>query len=164
MPLEIVLGLGGTGPSFASRQYSLDEILAALGRSSLEARYRTQAGVLWVPACQADVFFVTLEKDEQHYSPQTLYRDYAISPELFHWESQNATREAGETGQRYINHSARGTHVLLFARQTRDESGYTFLGPMQYQSHRGERPMAITWKLARPMPADFFRDARVAAG
>ena len=163
-PLETVLGWEEPVPLSLHAKYSLDEILAALGRSSLEARYRTQAGVLWVPSCRADVFFVTLEKDERHYSPQTLYRDYAISPDLFHWESQNATREAGVTGQRYINHLARGTHVLLFARQTRDESGYTFLGPMQYQSHRGERPMAITWKLARPMPADFFRDARVAAG
>jgi superfamily II DNA or RNA helicase/HKD family nuclease len=163
-PLEEVLGWREPVPLALHAQYSLDETLAALGRSSLGARFRTQAGVLWVPSCQADVFFVTLEKDERHYSPQTLYRDYAISPELFHWESQNATRESGETGRRYINHVADGSHILLFARQTRERSGYTFLGPMQYQSHRGERPMAITWKLLRPMPADFFRQARVAAG
>lgn len=163
-PLEEVLGSKEPIPLSLHAKYSLDEVLAALGRSSLEARFRTQAGVLWVSSCQADVFFVTLEKNEKHYSPQTLYRDYAISPELFHWESQNSTRESGKIGQRYINHAARGTHVLLFARQTRERSAYTFLGPMQYQSHRGERPMAITWKLLRPMPADFFREARVAAG
>ncbi len=163
-PLEEVLGWSESVPLALHAEYSLDEVLAALGRSSLEARFRTQAGVLWVSSCNVDVFFVTLEKDERHYSPQTLYRDYAISPEFFHWESQNTTREAGETGQRYINHAARGTHVLLFARQRREHSAYTFLGPMHYQSHTGERPMAITWKLLRPMPADFFREARVAAG
>lgn len=163
-PLEDVLGWDKPIPLSLHARYSLDEILAALGRSSLEARFRTQAGVLWVPSCQADVFFVTLDKDEKHYSPQTLYRDYAISPDLFHWESQNSTREAGETGLRYINHAARGTHVFLFVRQTRERGGYTFLGPMQYQVHHGERPMAITWKLLRPMPADFYREARVAAG
>ena len=163
-PLEDVLSWEEPTPLSLHAQYSLDEVLAALGRSTLGARFRTQAGVLWVPSCPADIFFVTLEKDEAHYSPQTLYRDYAISPELFHWESQNSTRETGETGLRYINHVARGTHILLFARQTRKRAGYTFLGPMEYQSHRGERPMAITWKLFRPMPADFFREARVAAG
>ncbi len=163
-PLEDVLGWEEPIPLSLHAQYSLDEVLAALGRSTLDARFRTQAGVLWVPSCMADVFFVTLEKDEAHYSPQTLYRDYAISPDLFHWDSQNSTRESGGIGQRYINHVARGTHILLFARLTRARSGYTFLGPMQYQSHRGERPMAITWKLVRPMPADFFREARVAAG
>ena len=163
-PLEDVLSWEEPTPLSLHAQYSLDEVLAALGRSTLGARFRTQAGVLWVPSCPADIFFVTLEKDEAHYSPQTLYRDYAISPELFHWESQNSTRETGETGLRYINHVTRGTHILLFARQTRKRAGYTFLGPMEYQSHRGERPMAITWKLFRPMPADFFREARVAAG
>ena len=29
---------------------------------------------------QADAFFVTLRKTERHYSPTTLYQDYAISP------------------------------------------------------------------------------------
>jgi superfamily II DNA or RNA helicase len=167
-PLEKVLGWREPVPLSVHARYSLDEILAALGRSTLEARFRTQAGVLWLPGSRADVFFVTLEKDEEHYSPQTLYRDYAISPELFHWESQNTTREGSEAGQRYVNHSARGSHVLLFARQSKERGGhhraYTFLGPMFYQSHRGERPMAITWKLLHPMPADFFHEARVAAG
>lgn len=163
-PLEVVLRWGEPVPLAVHAQYSLDEVLAAVGRSTLERRFRTQAGVLWLPECNADVFFVTLNKDEKHYSPQTLYKDYAISPDLFHWESQNSTREGSPTGRRYIEHVVRGSHVLLFARQTRDRGAYTFLGPMTYQEHRGERPMAITWRLMRPMPADFFRDARVAAG
>jgi hypothetical protein len=65
--------------------------------------------------------------------------------------------------------TARGARdVLLFARRSRTEAGrtaaYTFLGPVDYVSHRGERPMGITWRLRRPMPADFFREAGVAAG
>jgi len=31
-------------------------------------------------------------------------------------------------------------------------------------SHEGSRPIAIRWRLRRPMPDDFFREAKVAAG
>lgn len=162
--LDGVLGWAEPVPLSIHAQYTLDEALAAVGRSTLETKYRTQAGVLWVPACRADLLFVTLEKDPKHYSLNTRYKDYAISPELFHWQSQNATRETGTTGARYINHEKMGSHILLFARKAPDEGSYMFLGPARYVEHRGERPMSITWKMSRPMPADFFREARVAAG
>ena len=48
-------------------------------------------GVLYVPELNVDAFFVTLTKSEADYSPTTMYRDYPISPTLFHWESQNQT-------------------------------------------------------------------------
>ena len=35
-----------------------------------------------------DVFLITLTKTEKRFSPTTRYRDYAISRNLFHWESQ----------------------------------------------------------------------------
>ena len=35
-----------------------------------------------------DVFFVTLNKLEKDFSELTLYKDYAISDSLFHWQSQ----------------------------------------------------------------------------
>ncbi|MCA1733997.1 MAG: DUF3427 domain-containing protein, partial [Acidobacteria bacterium] len=85
-------------------RYSLDEAMAAIGRSTLEKPVRLQGGVLWDPGTNADYFFITLEKSEKHYSPTTRYRDYAISPDLSHWESQSTTREASDTGQRYIHH------------------------------------------------------------
>ena len=78
------------------------------------------------------------------------------------------TREAGDTGQRYIHHRESGSNVLLFVRRRRKDgnrtAAYTFLGAVDYVEHRGERPMAITWRLRRPMPADFYREAKVAAG
>jgi hypothetical protein len=102
------------------------------------------------------------------YSPATLYKDYAISPTLFHWESQSATSQASATGQRYIHHRERGSNVLLFVRQRRVQDGltmpYTFLGPLDYVSHQHERPIQFVWHLQRPMPADFFRQVKVAAG
>lgn len=97
-----------------------------------------------------------------------MYNDFAISPSLFHWESQSTTSEASPTGQRYIRHQQQGSNVLLFARRSAKVRGrgapFTFLGPVDYVSHKGERPMAITWQLRRSMPADFFRQAKVAAG
>jgi hypothetical protein len=41
---------------------------------------------------------------------------------------------------------------------------YTFLGPARYVSHSGEKPIAIVWELARPIPADLYAEAKLAAG
>jgi hypothetical protein len=111
---------------------------------------------------------VTLEKSEREYSPSTLYKDYAISPTLFHWESQSTTTQQSRTGQRYIHHRNRGGNILLFVRPRKKQDGrtmpYTFLGAADYVSHKGDRPISFVWKLRRPMPADFFRQAKVASG
>lgn len=41
---------------------------------------------------------------------------------------------------------------------------YTCLGDVHYQSHTGERPMSITWRLARPIPGHWLQVyARLAA-
>ena len=89
--------------------------------------------------------------------PTTMYRDYPISPRLFHWESQNATSVASPVGQRYLNGSST---VLLFCRiEHKGEyeiAPYVLLGPASYVSHEGECPMAITWRLNYPLPGDLF--------
>lgn len=155
-------------PLSVHARHSLVEILAAFGRIEPGKYYLPREGVLQDEATSSDLFFVTLEKSERHYSPTTRYRDYAIAPDLFHWESQSTTTERSPTGQRYIHHRERGSHVLLFVRQTKHDGDrttpYTFLGPVDYVSHKGERPIQFVWRLRRPMPADFFRQAKVAAG
>jgi hypothetical protein len=147
---------------------SLDEILAAFGRLRFDRSGRLRQGIDVDRITGSDLFFVTLEKAEDHYSPTTMYRDYAVSPDLFHWESQSTTSVESPTGQRYLNHSAEGTHVFLFVRQRKHEAGrtapYTCLGAADYVSHKGSRPIAITWRLRKPMPEDFFREAKLAAG
>ncbi|MBA3840207.1 MAG: DUF3427 domain-containing protein, partial [Thermoleophilaceae bacterium] len=114
-----------------------------------------------------DVFFVDLRKAERDYSPTTMYRDYAINRELFHWESQSRQTPRQRTVQRYINHQAEGTRVLLFVREGKNfEMGtqtFNFLGPVSYVEHRGERPVAFTWRLLRPMPEELFEVARSVA-
>ena len=147
-------------------QYQREEILAALDYASIERKANSfREGVLHVSELNIDAFFVTLKKSEADYSPTTMYRDYPISPTLFHWESQSTTRVASNTGQRYVNGTS---HVLLFVReQQKNEFGtapYLFLGQARYVAHRGEMPIALTWRLDRAMPSDFFTSATVAAG
>lgn len=155
-------------PLWVHCRYSIDELLAAVGRVSLSRPpANDREGVRFAEEERADVFNFTLSKSEPDYSPTTLYRDYAISPELVHWESQSTTSPESPTGQRYINHLAQGTRVMLFCRETNDgEFGarpYFFLGPARYVAHTGSRPMAITWKLDHAMPADFFEAASMLA-
>lgn len=145
-------------------RYTRQEVVAALGA---EGPKSPQAGVLWVPQARSDVFFVDLRKSERDYSPTTMYRDYAISRELFHWESQWRQHTGQPAVQRYINHRRERTNVLLFVRESkRFELGttpYTFLGPVEYVDHRGERPVAFTWRLPVPMPEELFEVARSVA-
>ena len=97
-----------------------------------------------------------------------MYRDYAITPDLFHWESQNSTRADSEAGQRYIRHRETGQRIVLLVRDRQKDdinetAPFLCLGDVSYVSHRGERPMAITWKLERPMPGAVFASASVVA-
>jgi hypothetical protein len=149
--------------------YRREEVLAALGWASMSGRkaHGHAQGVAWAEATQTDALLVNLRKTERDFSPTTMYRDYAISPEQFHWESQNSTTVASEPGQRYLHHRERGTHVALFVRETpTDDLGpapFLCLGTCTYDSHTGERPIAITWRLRRPMPGETFRSASVVA-
>ena len=34
---------------------------------------------------------------------------------------------------------------------------YTFLGTVNYVKHNGSRPMNITWKLDKPIPAKYLK-------
>jgi len=157
--LDIPLNLHG--------HYSRQEVIAAFGFATGAKPKITQGGVLWVPQAVSDVFFVDLLKAERDYSPTTMYRDYAISRELFHWESQSRQSPRQPTVRRYIEHAERGTNVLLFVcEQRRDPLGtaaFHFLGPVSYVQHEGERPVAFTWRLQTPMPEELFEVARSVA-
>src|SRR5690606_8554327 len=102
------------------------------------------------------LFKFTLDKTSGGFSPTTRYRDYAISRELIHWESQGVTRADSDTGRRYQHHASRGSSVMLFARLRNDDRAFWFLGPATYVTHESEQPMAITWRLAHALPGDLF--------
>ena len=140
--------------------YTRDQLLVAL---DFLKPATVREGVKWLPEKQLDVFFVTLNKADKDYSPTTMYNDYSINESLFHWQSQSTTAADSPTGQRYIHHRERGSKVLLFVREFKTDrmtggtEAYTFLGTANYVKHEGSKPMNITWKLDRPIPAKFLK-------
>ena len=140
--------------------YTRDQLLVAM---DFLKPATVREGVKWLPEKQLDVFFVTLNKADKDYSPTTMYHDYSINENLFHWQSQSTTAADSPTGQRYIHHQERGSKVLLFVREfkadriTGGAGAYTFLGTANYVKHNGSKPMNITWKLDRPIPAKFLK-------
>lgn len=156
-------------PIYSHATYRREEVLAALGIAKLGGRdAKHREGVAWSPETATDAFFVTLNKDEKNHSATTMYRDYALSEELFHWESQNSTSSASPVGRRYLDRQSRGSQIVLFTREyAEDASGmtmpYTCLGQVDYVQHSGEKPIAIMWKLQRPMPADVYAVGKAVA-
>lgn len=138
--------------------YTRDQLLVALDFMNPNS---VREGVKWLPEKQVDVLFVTLNKSDKDYSPTTMYNDYSINEELFHWQSQSTTTDTGSVGQRYINHRKRGSRVLLFVREYKSDmvgaAPYTFLGTVNYVKHNGSRPMNITWRLDKPIPAKYLK-------
>ncbi len=140
--------------------YTRDQLLVAL---DFMKPATVREGVKWLPDKKLDVFFVTLNKADKDYSPTTMYNDYSINSELFHWQSQSTTAAESPTGQRYIHHQERGSRVLLFVREFKADrisggaEAYTFLGTANYVKHEGSRPMNITWSLDAPIPAKYLK-------
>jgi superfamily II DNA or RNA helicase len=153
-PLEI----NGHVPLQVHARYTRNEILAAFG-TGVGARPNTwQTGVWWDERSQTDLFAFTLDKSSGAFSPTTRYRDYALSPELIHWESQSSTAADGAVGQRYVRHLERGTNIVLFARLRTDDRAFWCLGPANYVRHEGDRPIAFVWKLAYGLSGDLYAE------
>jgi hypothetical protein len=143
-------------PLHVHARYTRIEIQAAFNDGGGLRPSRWDSGVKWLPNEKTDAFVFTLDKTSGDFSPTTRYRDYAISPDLIHWESQSRTTVASDTGQRYLTHAKHGTSVVLFARLRADERAFWCLGPATYIRHEGERPIAITWRLHHRLPADLY--------
>ena len=146
--------------------YTRAEILAGFGMQVTGADI---SGVTFVANHDADLAFVTLNKTEAHFSPTTMYADTAISNHVFQWESQSRTSAASPVGQRYVNHRKLGSTFHLFVRDFRIDPEtlvtmpYVYLGPANYISHTGDRPMRIQWHLDHQIPADIFVKSKVIA-
>jgi hypothetical protein len=101
--------------------------------------------------------FVTLDK-RSGFHETIAYHDYALSHELFHWQSQNSAAPTTAIGQQYIRsvgEQPNGWQFQLFVRVDQD-SPYLACGPVTFQESHGERPMNILWKLEVPLPAAAF--------
>lgn len=151
------LNISPDSPLSLHCQYTMKQLQMGLGYEKPQTQ---QAGVKYFADKKTDVFFITLNKSDKDYSPDTMYDDYSISESLFHWQSQNSTSPDSKVGQRYINHRQTGNRILLFAREYKSEYGmvspYTCLGFADYVSHEGSRPMSIVLRMHEPIPAKFL--------
>lgn len=140
--------------------YTRDQIL--VGMDFLKPN-TVREGVKYLSDKNLDIFFVTLNKSDKDYSPTTMYNDYSINDILFHWQSQSTTSDTSITGRRYIKHNEQKSKILIFVREFKNDkilgiaSAYTYLGTANYFAHDGSKPMNITWKLDKSIPAKFLK-------
>jgi superfamily II DNA or RNA helicase len=142
--------------------YGVREILTAVGWLTAERRVPFQAGVLALPDRKTELLFVTLDKREG-YHERIAYHDYAISSELFHWQSQNNARPDTTVGRRYLESPSNGWTFQLFVRLNRN-SPYRACGPVMRERAEGEKPMTLYWKLAVPLPTRMFQEFSILRG
>lgn len=143
-------------------RYARSEILSAVGYLTPTARPLSDSGCLPLGQEKVEILFVTLDKSEG-FQERVQYKDYAISPELFHWQTQNRAGPDNNSGRRYTESATNGWKFQLFVREDRD-AAYCALGPVSLVSHEGDRPISITWRLEQPLTAELFRKFSVLRG
>jgi hypothetical protein len=151
-------------------RYPKEHILVAFGDSVFSRKSSSREGVLNIADANTELLFVTLNKNEKQFSATTMYHDYAMSPTLFHWQTQNSAKPESGRGLGYIKQKENNKTFILFVReQAKDENGKTMgfvnFGPVDFVKYEGSQPMNITWKLKHPMPAYLWHEtAKLAVG
>jgi superfamily II DNA or RNA helicase len=108
---EIFIQLPYKQPLKIHARYTRDQILVAFGFSSFNKKSSNREGVAESKELNTEILFVDLLKSDEDFSPTTMYDDFAISETLFHWQSQNQTRNDTGKGLTYINHQKLGKHI-----------------------------------------------------
>lgn len=137
--------------------YRINEILTAVGYLTADSRPRFGEGVYRLKQRKTELMFVTLDK-RSGYHDAISYHDYALSHELFHWQTQNSCSPQTSAGQRYlqsIGEENNGWQFQLFVRCDAD-SAYLACGPVTLKDAHGSQPMNINWQLQVPLPAAAF--------
>ena len=139
-------------------RYTRTQITAALGHNG----HVPMGGCSLSKDGKYMALFVTRHKSESEFSPTTMYKDYAITRELFEWDSPAKLKVESKNGQDYIKE--RVTPLLFIQETKKDEYGaprsFVFLGALRYVSHEHECPIHFRWKLEHSMPAEVFQWAQ----
>ena len=143
--------------------YSVRQVLAAFDYYNEFQAPDFREGVKHFDRKNTDAFFINLNKSEKDFSPSTMYEDYAINEELFHWQTQSGVSAGGSLAQRYVNHKQLGNYISLFVREYKKTlshtSSYIYLGNADYVHHEGDKPVSFVWKLHEPIPANLIQKA-----
>ncbi len=140
--------------------YTLAQIMASYEYFDEHSKPSFREGVKYFEDKNLDIFLVTLNKSDKDFSEATLYEDYAINENLFHWQSQNRDSQESKNIQRYIHSNGR---ISLFVRDYKKENGitspYMYLGECEYVNHSGNKPVSFVWKLKNSIPGKFISEA-----
>jgi len=155
-------------PLMAHARYTRAEVFAAIGISTLAKPKEHREGVYYSPDHRTQLMFVTLNKDSKQYAPSIQYRDFALAPDLFHWESPNNWRQDSPATLRCIGAGdGASRRRLLFVREGRTgaaASTFRCFGQVDLSGDLvGDRPVAMTWKLRQPLPELAFESVRLLA-
>lgn len=145
--------------------YQLREILTAVGYYTAERRPLFRAGVLVLEDQKVELMFVTLDKSAGYHAG-IAYRDYAVSPTRFHWQTQNSAGPDTPAGRRYLDSPGNGWTFQLLVRRRKGEA-YRVCGPTYLASRddaSGDRPMSIEWTLQVALPGRLFGEFSVLRG
>lgn len=108
----------------------------------------------FVPTDNYLFLLVTLDKgglNRDHH-----YDDRFLSPDRFHWQSQNRTTQESRHGQLIRDHQALGKQVHLFVRHHKLADGksapFVYCGQVDFATWEGEKPIAVQWVLRESIP------------
>ena len=146
-------------------RYTRNQILAGFSETKLNKLATSREGAYRIAHANTELLFVTLDKSDFKHNPTTMYLDYFISEQLFHWQSQNSTSPESPVGQSYIHQAERKKQILLFVREaTSDEHGlrmaFVFCGSLHFVSNEGSKPMSITWRMSSPPPPELLNEGK----
>jgi superfamily II DNA or RNA helicase/HKD family nuclease len=159
LPVRRIPGLPEEWPLLLYGRYEIREILAAVGWLTESRRAPHQSGKIAIDEVKIECLFVTLDKSEG-YHDRISYHDYAVSPELFHWQTQNNVGPDTPAGRRYIESPENGWRFFLFVRENK-EAAYCAIGSGTKVHIQGDRPMSLHWKLEVALPMELFRSFSV---
>lgn len=163
--LEVKTFSVGEGMPTALEQYGYytrEEVFAIFGRQTGTKKMQgSVTGVFKIDELQTEIFFVTLNKSEKEFSPSTMYNDYVVSENQFHWQSQSNDSHHGK-GRRFVEQATNKKKFLLFVRENKkDGFGNTCpffcFGLVDYISSRDDKPMSIDWRMHQPILPRFIK-------
>jgi hypothetical protein len=152
---KAIEGAPADWPLVLAGRYFRAEVLAAVGSHTDERRASSREGVFRLQEQKIELMFVTLDKSKGFHADIS-YRDYAVSPAIFHWQTQNKTRPESPIGRQYLESLGNGWRYFLFVRE-RDEDPYYALGRVERGEITGSAPMSINWQLVQPMEMALFQ-------
>ena len=136
-------------------RYSREAILSGLGVLEPTKKNTSREGVVKLPHGYA--LFVTLDKSGNRFRDSIQYNDYALEPNLFHWQSQTSSAPNTAVGQQYIEQRQTSLPIWLFVRETvktieGGARGFINCGRVDFVSSTGAKPMNVRWRLRHDLP------------